>query len=317
MLSDCEEDSDLLGAEIPGVGILTKASLVHAGGESIAILGLRQISIVTCMAMALGLAGCSSSPSSVRPQAASVTATSAAPITTTTRPIGTGSAYNSAAESVDTAVAAFKVSEGSWSATTSDSQVEADAQPLVIALQGFARFLITEQWPGNAAADVRLLTSDIEALIGDISAVASVSQANAQSFETQLARDYAALSPASDQIRQDLGLPPLPTTTTNAPANTTTTTSVQDAISGWRQGLQRDQSTLADDQAKLLRDQATLATDLQNCVTPDPTPGDLNDPCNQGDVYQQIVKNDQGNVQFDQSNVANDERALASLGASS
>jgi hypothetical protein len=162
-------------------------------------------------------------PTSEAPTAAAAAATSSptthAPATTaptsTTKPTPAptitvktaGQQYVNLVNPVNAAISAFRTKANGWSNSTTSAQAEADAQPLISALQNLQNGLLHDQWPAAAGTDVKAVVQAIAPVTGDLEGLASVNLLNASSWSTTFQRDEASMGTAANVVRSDLGLP--------------------------------------------------------------------------------------------------------------
>jgi len=109
---------------------------------------------------------------------------------------------------VNAAISAFGTKANGWSNSTTSAQAEADAQPLISALQNLQNGLLHDQWPAAAGSDVKAVVQAIAPVIGDLEGLASVNLLNASSWQTTFQRDASSVETAANIVRSDLGLPP-------------------------------------------------------------------------------------------------------------
>jgi hypothetical protein len=133
--------------------------------------------------------------------------------TTTTKPgrvtqKQAAAAYLRAVAPVNSVQGTFGTEIKGWDSSTSDSQAESEAQPLISAIQTLEKTLTNARWPANTVADIHTLIGDSAALAGDLQGLASVSVLNESAFVTTFQRDEASLGSAVGLVRHDLGLPP-------------------------------------------------------------------------------------------------------------
>jgi hypothetical protein len=170
-------------------------------------------SAVLSVCCGLSLAACSSG-TVTPPTSAPVTITSA-PTTTTTIATTTTtslktaqSAYLADVAPVNSAINAFGQVANGWTSTTTDTQAESDAQPLLKTLNTLTTNLTDYQWPQVAKSDIRALVTVVANFEGDLQSLSTLNILDASSWIQQATKDDNVIGTDANFVRHDLGLPP-------------------------------------------------------------------------------------------------------------
>jgi hypothetical protein len=128
-----------------------------------------------------------------------------------TAPMNAGAQYLAIVAPVNQAIRAFEIVSGQWTSSISDTQAEADAAPLIAAMQMADQQFTDDKWPADEQSDIRGVVSADADLMADLESLSTVDDLNSSSLTTAIARDEASLVIAVGFARHDLGLPPAPT----------------------------------------------------------------------------------------------------------
>ena len=124
------------------------------------------------------------------------------------RPLQRGSG-SSLLQPANVATYKFAIAAGSWSSSTTHSQEEAAAQPVIRAFEKVDHGLITDQWPSAARLDLNAVAAADAALIGDLEGLSHVNLLSS-TWKSNYQRVVSHLSAAVAIVRHDLGLPSSP-----------------------------------------------------------------------------------------------------------
>ena len=185
-------------------------------GHTDRVRGVGGVSMALALAAAivaggLVLSACSSGGSTT----ATTTTTTQGPSTTqassttaATTKAQAGSSYLAAVGPSNSAMDSFSTEAQAWTDSTTDSQAEDQAQPLIAAIRTLEPKLLaiaTDYAP--AATDLKAEVNAAAAVQGDLASLSNVNFLNASSWTQQFASDAAKLGAASNIVRSDLGLP--------------------------------------------------------------------------------------------------------------
>ena len=133
--------------------------------------------------------------------------------TSTTAPAGMTRAqaaedYQSDVGPANAAVGAFQQKAQAWTDSTTATQAEADAQPLIRAINALEPKLLqlAQQYP-SAATDLKAQVTAAATVAGDLTSLGSQTTFSASSWVQGFTTDAAKLGAASKIVRSDLGLP--------------------------------------------------------------------------------------------------------------
>jgi hypothetical protein len=188
-----------------------------------------QVLLLASVSLTLTACGSSGSPSTATSasttttppstSASSATTTTTAATTTTVSVAALGRQYPAIIDPANVALTTFVQQDDALGVGNSGSAPPSEqaklAAPLIAALQTAENMLLRVDWPANVATDVRSLTTEIGAVVGDLDLVSGLTALDFSSWEQTLSSDGGKLSAAANAVRADLGLPP-PATTASA-----------------------------------------------------------------------------------------------------
>jgi hypothetical protein len=184
----------------------------HRGAIGPVLTGLCTIASIA------GLAACGSSSTTTVTRTATSNRSGSAATTTASSPSTTAStmtkaqaaqAYLSAVGPANAALKQFEKKAGGWNDSTTASEVQAAADPVVKAARQYQQGVIAlaRSYP-PAAADLKALVTADAPFVADLSTASTLNALNASSWVQQLARDANNATTAANIVRSDLGLPP-------------------------------------------------------------------------------------------------------------
>jgi hypothetical protein len=160
------------------------------------------------------VAACSGSSKPNAAATTSATTTAATTATTAASAVDYGNQYlalvgpgNAAKATFDAAIKALEAAHG-------NNLTGADLTPLAAALIAATNTvdqgLLQDQWPPDAQADIKALANANAAIATDLGTSGTVTPQNYVAWVTRLVTDGAPEMAAANNVRGDLGLPPLP-----------------------------------------------------------------------------------------------------------
>ncbi|MGH7758769.1 MAG: hypothetical protein ACREN7_05615 [Candidatus Dormibacteria bacterium] len=106
------------------------------------------------------------------------------------------------------ALAAFGADASKWTNATTDSEAEADAQPLLDGLHAFDTKLEAQSWPAGAKWDIRSLVVGSGPIEGTLLALGTLGVAQASAWSQTFDSDLSGFVVSASLVRADLDLPP-------------------------------------------------------------------------------------------------------------
>jgi hypothetical protein len=104
------------------------------------------------------------------------------------------------------AASTFGTEAGAWTSSTTDAQAEADAKPLITALQTLNRALLKDSWPAGARSDAKAVVRSDKPLIRDLQSLSNLDRSSISSYVATFDKDANAFGTAATNLQQDLGL---------------------------------------------------------------------------------------------------------------
>jgi hypothetical protein len=101
----------------------------------------------------------------------------------------------------------FNNEANAWTSSTTNSQAENDAKPVMKAILKLNTELVDDHWPSSSKMDVKALITIDALLVGDFRSLSSANLADMSSVIANLQRDQSELGEAASRLRQNLGLP--------------------------------------------------------------------------------------------------------------
>jgi hypothetical protein len=118
-----------------------------------------------------------------------------------------GKQYLALIAAPNAAIATFVAKAGKWGNSTTNTQAEAAAKPVINALRTFNRSMVNDRWPAGARTDIKGVVTADAPVIGDLQSLATVNLLSASSWTATFERDASGLGAAVAFVRHDLGLP--------------------------------------------------------------------------------------------------------------
>jgi len=117
--------------------------------------------------------------------------------------------YSAALAPVTSALNAFDSKAITWTASTTDAQAVADAQPATAALQTFTTTLSNEKWPSVASSDIQSVIGALGTMTSHLQDLSSFNMSHESTwFNTTFAQDSAKVATANALVYHDLGITP-------------------------------------------------------------------------------------------------------------
>jgi hypothetical protein len=161
------------------------------------------------------VAACSGSSKPNATETTTAATTTAATPTTAASAIDYGNQYltlvgpgNAAKATFDAAIKALEAAHPGFNVTGTD--LTPLAASLIAATNTVDQGLLQDQWPPDAQADVKALANANSVIATDLGTSGTVTPQNYVAWVTKLVTDGAPEMAAANNVRGDLGLPPLP-----------------------------------------------------------------------------------------------------------
>jgi hypothetical protein len=176
---------------------------------AVAAVGIATTALAACGSATKTVTQTTAAPSAsaTTPTAQGTTATSATPTTTKGQ---AGKEYLAAIGPVNAVGAKFIQGANNWTDSTTDTQAEKAAQPLMQSLTNLRGQLLSlaNSYP-PASTDIKALVTAYAPVIGDLASLGSQTGFSAGDWGQQFASDLSKSHAASAIVRSDLGLPQL------------------------------------------------------------------------------------------------------------
>jgi hypothetical protein len=104
------------------------------------------------------------------------------------------------------AASTFGAEAGAWTSSTTDAQAEADAKPLITALETLNRAVLKDRWPAGARSDAKTVVRSDKPLIRDLQSLSNLDRSSISSYVATFDSHANAFGMAATNLQQDLGL---------------------------------------------------------------------------------------------------------------
>lgn len=176
------------------------------------IVARRGAALLLAGPVMLAVAGCGGATSTGPTGGKATPQPSSTPTPSTLSVKEAASAYVADIGPTDTALPAFKTQMAAWNSSTTDAQAEADAQPLITAINILETKLETKlettNWPSSAKADVETMTTDLGQFNASLEGLSTFNFLDDGTWVQGFTSANNALIVAVGEVHHDLGLPP-------------------------------------------------------------------------------------------------------------